>query len=56
MQGVLESLVLLDRQSFLIEHKLAAELVPIFDDNISPRNMALLATRPASDTGHSSAH
>ena len=55
MQGVLESLVLLDRRSFLKEHQLAADLVPVFDDNISPRNMALLATRPTSDTDHSSA-
>ena len=46
MQGVLESLVLLDRRSFLTEHQLAADLVPVFDDNLSPRNMALLATRP----------
>ncbi len=45
MQGALESLVLLDRLVCAREWGLQAELVPVFDEELSPRNMALLAYR-----------
>ncbi|KAK2151013.1 hypothetical protein LSH36_379g01024 [Paralvinella palmiformis] len=43
LQGVLESLILKDRQEYLLEHGLEAQLLPILDDNISPRNVAIVA-------------
>lgn len=45
LQGVMEALVLVDRWTFLMENKLSVDLVPVFDDTISPRNMALLVSR-----------
>ncbi|KAK2191903.1 hypothetical protein NP493_43g06009 [Ridgeia piscesae] len=42
LQPVLESLVVLDRLQFLHEHDISATAVPIFDDEISPRNLALV--------------
>ena len=45
MQGALESLVLLDRCMYLRERGVKAELVPVFDEVTSPRNVALLAFR-----------
>lgn len=37
--------MLVDRWTFLMENKLSVDLVPVFDDTISPRNMALLVSR-----------
>ena len=45
LQGAIESLVLLDRLLYLKEHGIGAKLEPLFDDAISPRNVAI-----ASDT------
>ena len=42
MQGVLESLVLLDRLVCVREWGVKGELVPVFDERISPRNMAMI--------------
>lgn len=42
MQGVLESLVLLDRLVCMQEWGVRAELLPLFDEVLSPRNMALV--------------
>jgi hypothetical protein len=43
---VLESLVILDRYLFLIEHaNVEAEIVPVFDVVTSPRNLALIARK-----------
>jgi len=48
---VIESYILLDRLLFLKEQgevmggSIAAELVPLFDPSISPRNMAIVAHR-----------
>jgi len=43
LQGVIESLILQDRKQWLIEHGIQCELVPIFDDILSPRNIAIFA-------------
>eukprot|EP00731_Ephydatia_muelleri_P016965 Em0010g63a len=45
VQGVIEGLIVLDRCVFLWEQGLQAEMVPVFDEDISPRCIALLATR-----------
>ena len=44
MQGVLESLVVADRAVFLQERGHTPLVVPLFDDLISPRNMAIIAS------------
>jgi len=43
MQGVLESLILRDRKEYLLELGIHCQLISLFDDEISPRNIALLA-------------
>lgn len=45
MQGVLEGLVVLDRCVYLWEQGIQTEIVPVFDEDISPRCTALLASR-----------
>lgn len=45
LQPVLESLIHLDRLAFLQEQGTKADLVPIFDENISPRNFVLVAQK-----------
>lgn len=45
MQAVLESLILHDRQQFLIEEGISTQLVSTFDDVISPRNIAIVAIK-----------
>lgn len=43
-QGVLESVVLLDRVHFLDRYKgIQTKMVNLFDVSISPRNMAIIA-------------
>ena len=44
MQPVIETMILLDRSEYLKEQGFDVELKPIFDENISPRNMAIVAT------------
>ena len=46
MQGAMEGLVLADRLSFLIEQGLSPSLLPLFDDLVSPRNIAIVTTLP----------
>ncbi|XP_043246486.1 protein RRNAD1-like [Amphibalanus amphitrite] len=43
LQPVLEGLLLLDRMLFLREHAISAELMPLFEDQLSPRTWALMA-------------
>ena len=43
VQGVLESLVVVDQLLFLQEAGLTAECVALCDEDISPRNIAILA-------------
>ena len=45
LQPVLEGVLLIDRMLFLREHALSAELVPLFDDRLSPRAWALVARK-----------
>ncbi|XP_067653794.1 probable methyltransferase-like protein 25 isoform X2 [Haliotis asinina] len=45
VQPVLETLLQLDRHAYLVEHGVVSELVPIFQENISPRNIALIANK-----------
>ncbi|XP_046549291.1 methyltransferase-like protein 25B isoform X2 [Haliotis rubra] len=45
VQPVLETLLQLDRHAYLMEHGVAAQLVPIFQENISPRNITLIANK-----------
>ncbi|KAM7294379.1 protein RRNAD1 [Ixodes scapularis] len=45
---VVESLVLTDRALYLSEHGISSCLVPLFDPNLSPRNIVLLAFKGGS--------
>ena len=45
IQPVLESIILIDRIIFLREAGIGAKLVPIFEDHISPRNLAIVAIK-----------
>ncbi|CAH1788871.1 unnamed protein product [Owenia fusiformis] len=45
LQPVLETLITLDRMIFLRENGISAEIKPIFDEYVSPRNLALLANK-----------
>ncbi|XP_076438925.1 uncharacterized protein LOC143277871 [Babylonia areolata] len=51
MQPVLEWAVLRDRQRWLEEEGLTSDLSPVFDEHLSPRNLALVSvkSRPAGD-------
>ena len=49
MQGPLESLVVADRLVFLRERGFSPQPVPLFDDLISPRNIAIVTTLPGQD-------
>ena len=44
MQGAMETLLLGDRLTFLRECGLSPSLVPLFDDLVSPRNIAIVTT------------
>ena len=46
MQGVLEGMVVADRAMFLRERGLNPHLLPLFNDLISPRNIAIVTTLP----------
>ena len=41
-----EALLLIDRLLFLQERGYAAQLLPLFDPTLSPRNYAVLGVRP----------
>ncbi|KAK3599773.1 hypothetical protein CHS0354_037259 [Potamilus streckersoni] len=45
LQPVIESLIHADRQAWLLERGFHSNMVPIFDDLISPRNSALIAIK-----------
>ena len=45
VQGVMEGLIVLDRCVYLWEQGLQAEALPLFDEDMSPRCVAVLATR-----------
>ncbi len=45
MQKVLETIILIDRVEYLKENGLDAELVPVFDVEVSPRTFAIVAKR-----------
>lgn len=42
---LVESVILLDRMLSLLERGFHAEIVTLFDANISPRNLTLIATK-----------
>ena len=42
---MVESVVLLDQATYLVEKGTAACLVPLFDQHLSPRNMAVVAVK-----------
>ena len=46
MQEVLEYIILLDRQQYLIEKGHQCQLMSVFDDKISPRSVAIVAYKP----------
>lgn len=48
LQPVLEALVAKDRVEFLKEAGLHADVLAMFDDSISPRNCAIVASRDSS--------
>lgn len=45
LQPVLESLIYLDRRWWLTEQGLISDIIPVFDEFISPRNLALVAMK-----------
>lgn len=45
LQGVLESILLHDRVQYLRERGFEAKLVSVFEDHISPRNIAIYAKK-----------
>ncbi len=45
MQPVIETLIHVDRILYLREHGISARLEPVFDEEVSPRNTAILAVR-----------
>ena len=49
MQRPMESILLLDSVLHLREAGMEAQLVPVFDEALSPRCMAVLAIRPSMD-------
>ena len=49
LQPVLESLIVIDRLQFLREHDISAIVVPIFNEEISPRNLALIGWKTTGD-------
>lgn len=54
MQGMLESLLVADGAVFLEERGLTPMVVPLFDDLISPRNLAIIASLPTTSSQNSS--
>ena len=49
MQGAMEGLVVADRVTFLQERGFTPAVVPLFDDLVSPRNIAIVTTIPGQD-------
>ena len=49
MQGVMESLVLADRTMFLREGGFNPKVLPLFDELVSPRNIAIVTTLPGNE-------
>lgn len=47
MQGVLETIILQDRRQYLEERGFESGLVAVFDESISPRNIAIVASKIA---------
>ena len=45
IQPILENLILNDRIAYLLENKVNARLISVFDDEISPRSICILAER-----------
>jgi hypothetical protein len=45
LQEVYEALVLYDRVAFIQENNIFAELRPVFDISISPRNMCIISVK-----------
>jgi len=50
LQPVLETLIYQDRQMWLKEHRNHSNLIPVFDEFISPRNIALVAVKSNAET------
>jgi hypothetical protein len=42
---LIERLIIDDRKSFLEENNCKVQLIPLFDPQISPRNVALISTK-----------
>lgn len=45
LQPVLETVILLDRVLYLRENNVDAYVMPVFDDHVSPRSLAVIATK-----------
>ena len=45
LANAVESLITMDRLSYLEEHGIVAKVVPLFDPSISPRNLAVIGAR-----------
>jgi hypothetical protein len=48
---VVESVVLLDRVQYLVELGYSAEAVAVFDERVSPRNVAIVAVKNRETAG-----
>ena len=49
MQGVMESLVMADETMFLRERGFNPVVLPLFDELVSPRNIAIVTTLPGNE-------
>ncbi len=45
IQPILEEMILKDRQSYLEQHGVKTQLIPLFEGSLSPRNMAIVGIR-----------
>lgn len=45
MQGVIETIILQDRNLYLQERGLKPKLVAVFEETVSPRNVAIVVSK-----------
>ena len=44
-QMILDLIITMERKQWLLEHGLSANIIPVFDEYISPSNLALVAIK-----------
>ena len=46
LQPVLETLIVVDRALYLMEAGVKVDVLPVFDEYVSPRNLAIIGIKP----------